>query len=118
MKVSIPLDHWLRGTNDGYFLKDGKYCVMGHILKARGVADTLMNGKGSIMELPPAIVKRALPAEFYEDPKSAFSCFASDLTARIEDVNDNPRITDDERMKDLKLFCEPYGFELEFIPCT
>lgn len=121
MRVVVPLEQWGRGEGlgMGWFLANGKCCIMGFILRAFGFTDADLENKGSIADFSLRhLAAYRVSAAFYETTNYADATinygYASKLTTSVTDTNDDPNITDVERMDTLALLLVPADVHLEF----
>lgn len=119
MNVEIPFSQWARGQGEGCgsYAHNGQCCAMGFVLKAFGFTDLDLDGKGSFAELNPTDLATKLPDTLYERSYLLHYRLGVGTIPAIEAtrLNDDPRLSDDERMERLALLLEPLGIDLIFI---
>lgn len=110
-ELVIKEKEWLRGeSHDPSFLcraSDKKKCCLGFLGNACGYTDAALEGKKSPIDV--TIRKKSLVGKW---PKLLLS--NKQLLMDILDTNDNPNISDDERIGKLKPLFKTLGYNLVF----
>lgn len=108
MQVTIDRKKWQRGEGDGelYNSGTGKCCAVGFIALAAGLKEEEIDEKG------------ALPSESRQYPILIPLLFDGKYPSReskIETINDNEDLDDDEREERLGNVAREAGIELTFV---
>lgn len=117
MRITIPYSKWSRGrgVGSGEFLdRTGRKCALGHVLSALGFTDDELDGRGSIAELDIMRVQALVPPPLFKLWRVGAFAYANELTCSVTNTNDDPTLTDGERVTLLTMYLEPVGFDLIF----
>ena len=118
IQVEVPRDKWDRpaggkpGNGNLYDSYSGDCCVLGHILRARGVRPEALDGCGAVQtvlldELEPGelyIVKDFLDDDGYDLP----------WVAEMWNINDDEDLSEKQREKLLTKTAKDHGIDLVF----
>ena len=103
-KVMVEESKWARGC-PGQLFDGRRYCVLGFVGKAYGIADEEMLDKPN-----PYNVKSSLW------PKTIFGSMQSSIAYNMTRINDAAETSDAEKKKLLKTWAKRADIELEFVP--
>jgi hypothetical protein len=116
MRITVSRRRWLRGGDGELLNKSGKMCCLGFGVRQCGVKAKDIRG----LSMPSRIARPARTKALLDSPlmvvDELYWASNSKLSDDAASINDNDKIVDKEREKQLRSLFRAHGHQIVFVP--